>query len=61
LIVDASLVRVLLVPALMRLLGRLNWRAPGPLARIHGRYGVTDAREISPGAQHQRRQPTELS
>jgi putative drug exporter of the RND superfamily len=27
LIIDASLVRVLLTPALMRLLGRLNWRA----------------------------------
>jgi len=48
LIVDASLVRVLLVPALMRLLGRLNWWAPGPLARIHGRYGVTDARKSVP-------------
>ena len=33
-VVDATLVRALLVPATMRLLGRLNWWAPGPLARF---------------------------
>ena len=33
-LVDATLVRALLVPATMRLLGRLNWWAPGPLARF---------------------------
>jgi RND superfamily putative drug exporter len=32
--VDAALVRTLLVPATMRLLGRWNWWAPGPLARL---------------------------
>ena len=32
-VVDATLVRALLVPATMRLLGRWNWWAPGPLAR----------------------------
>jgi RND superfamily putative drug exporter len=35
LLIDASLVRVMLTPALMRLLGRLNWWAPRPLARLH--------------------------
>ncbi|HEX6489069.1 MAG TPA: MMPL family transporter [Candidatus Dormibacteraeota bacterium] len=30
---DASIVRILLVPAVMRLLGRFNWWAPGPLRR----------------------------
>jgi trehalose monomycolate/heme transporter len=40
LIIDASLVRVLLTPALMRLLGRLNWWAPQPLARLYGHHGA---------------------
>ncbi len=38
--VDAALVRTLLVPATMRLLGRWNWWAPGPLARLYRRYGL---------------------
>ncbi|WP_123027185.1 MMPL family transporter [Mycolicibacterium stellerae] len=36
-LVDATLVRMLLVPALMHLLGRANWWAPGPLTRLHDR------------------------
>ncbi|GAB1642488.1 MMPL family transporter [Krasilnikovia sp. MM14-A1259] len=39
-IVDATLVRALLVPATMRLLGRWNWWAPGPLGRLYARYGI---------------------
>jgi uncharacterized membrane protein YdfJ with MMPL/SSD domain len=42
LVVDATIVRVLLVPATMRLLGRLNWWAPGPLGRVYGRYGIRE-------------------
>jgi len=42
LLVDATLVRLLLVPATMRLLGRHNWWAPGPLRRLYGRYGVRE-------------------
>ncbi|HKJ36364.1 MAG TPA: MMPL family transporter, partial [Solirubrobacterales bacterium] len=38
--IDASIVRALLVPALMRLLGEWNWWAPGPLRRLHGRLGL---------------------
>ena len=41
--VDATLVRTLLVPALMRLLGRWNWWAPGPLGRLYVRYGISEA------------------
>jgi RND superfamily putative drug exporter len=41
--VDATLVRALLVPASMRLLGRWNWWAPGPLARLWRRYGIRDS------------------
>jgi putative drug exporter of the RND superfamily len=42
-LVDATLVRMLLVPAFMRVLGRANWWAPGPLARLHARFGVSEA------------------
>jgi trehalose monomycolate/heme transporter len=41
-LVDATLVRALLVPATMRLLGRWNWWAPGPLARVYRRYGIRE-------------------
>nr|MDT0661461.1 MMPL family transporter [Micromonospora sp. DSM 115978] len=42
-VVDATLVRALLVPATMRLLGRWNWWAPGPLARLYRRYGIHES------------------
>ncbi len=41
-LVDATLVRMLLVPAFMRVLGRANWWAPGPLARLHARFGISE-------------------
>jgi RND superfamily putative drug exporter len=41
-VVDATLVRALLVPATMRLLGRWNWWAPGPLAQVYRRYGIAE-------------------
>ena len=44
-VVDATLVRALLVPATMRLLGRWNWWAPGPLARLYRRYGIRESAE----------------
>ena len=37
--IDATIVRALLVPALMKLLGERNWWAPRPLARLHERLG----------------------
>jgi RND superfamily putative drug exporter len=40
-LVDATIVRVLLVPATMRLLGRWNWWAPGFLARFADRVGFS--------------------
>jgi len=40
--VDAALVRTLLVPATMRLLGRWNWWAPAPIARIYQRIGIRE-------------------
>jgi RND superfamily putative drug exporter len=39
---DATLVRALLVPAVMRLLGDLNWWAPNPLRWLHDRAGLGD-------------------
>jgi uncharacterized membrane protein YdfJ with MMPL/SSD domain len=38
---DATIVRVLLVPATMRLLGRWNWWAPGPLGQLADRLGFS--------------------
>lgn len=49
-IVDATLVRALLVPATMRLLGRWNWWAPGLLGRFYGRYGIHEEQPASPPA-----------
>jgi RND superfamily putative drug exporter len=42
-LVDATIVRALLVPATMQLLGRWNWWAPGPLARFWDRFGVRES------------------
>ncbi len=39
---DATVVRALLVPSLMALLGKWNWWAPGPLRRLHERIGVRE-------------------
>lgn len=38
-LVDATLIRAVLVPAFMRLAGRANWWAPAPLRRLHARFG----------------------
>jgi uncharacterized membrane protein YdfJ with MMPL/SSD domain len=40
--IDATVVRALLVPATMKLLGRWNWWAPGPLRRWWERYGFRE-------------------
>lgn len=41
-LLDATVVRGLLVPALMRIAGKYNWWAPGPLRRLHSRIGLKD-------------------
>jgi uncharacterized membrane protein YdfJ with MMPL/SSD domain len=41
-LIDASLIRALLVPSLMELLGRWNWWAPKPLRRLHYRFGLSE-------------------
>ncbi len=47
-IIDATIVRALLVPSLMRLLGEANWWAPGPLRRLHARFGIREGDEPAP-------------
>lgn len=42
-LVDATLVRMLLVPAFMHLMGQWNWWAPAPLARLHERIGISES------------------
>jgi RND superfamily putative drug exporter len=42
--VDATIVRILIVPSVMRILGRANWWAPRPLALLHRRIGASEAR-----------------
>jgi RND superfamily putative drug exporter len=42
-LIDASVIRALLVPSLMALLGDLNWWAPAPLRRLHQRIGLSDS------------------
>lgn len=42
-LVDATLVRLILVPAFMRVMGKRNWWAPKPLVRLHQRIGINEA------------------
>lgn len=42
-LIDASVIRALLVPSLMALLGKWNWWAPAPLRRLHERFGIAEA------------------
>jgi len=42
--IDATIVRILIVPSIMRILGRANWLAPRPLTRLHTRIGAGESR-----------------
>jgi RND superfamily putative drug exporter len=42
-LIDATIIRALLVPSLMQLLGDWNWWAPAPLARLYARIGLREA------------------
>ena len=42
-LIDATIVRALLVPSLMELLGKWNWWAPAPLRRLHQKIGLSEA------------------
>jgi RND superfamily putative drug exporter len=41
-VVDAVLIRAVLVPAFMRIAGDWNWWAPKPLAAVYKRFGIRD-------------------
>jgi uncharacterized membrane protein YdfJ with MMPL/SSD domain len=42
-IIDSTIIRALLVPSLMAMLGKRNWWSPGPLRRLHNRIGLSEA------------------
>jgi uncharacterized membrane protein YdfJ with MMPL/SSD domain len=50
-LIDASIIRALLVPALMVLLGPLNWWAPRPLRRLYDRIGLRESGPTPPISQ----------
>ncbi|MEZ0577234.1 MMPL family transporter [Nocardioides sp. MH1] len=54
LLVDATIVRALLVPATMKLLGRWNWWAPAPLARWWERHGFREEGRSDPAPEQER-------
>ena len=47
-LVDATLVRMMLVPAFMHVLGGWNWWAPKPLVRLHRRIGISESGDRAP-------------
>jgi uncharacterized membrane protein YdfJ with MMPL/SSD domain len=42
-LIDATIIRALLVPSLLQLLGRRSWWAPAPLRRLHARIRLSEA------------------
>ncbi|GAC1687883.1 MAG: MMPL family transporter [Candidatus Dormibacteraceae bacterium] len=46
--IDATIVRILIVPSVMRLLGRANWWAPRPLAWLHRSLGAGEPHPVKP-------------
>ena len=48
LLIDATVVRILLVPATMKLLGKWNWWAPGPMVRWWERHGLRETEALPP-------------
>lgn len=59
-LLDATLVRGVLVPAFMRTAGRANWWAPAPLRWVHDRIGLAEAPEDPHTGPLARRQPEEF-
>ncbi|MFF8971396.1 MMPL family transporter [Streptomyces sp. NPDC014995] len=57
-LMDAMVVRSLLVPAIMRLTGRATWWAPAPLRRFHARFGLSEAERPAPAGEPGRERDT---
>jgi RND superfamily putative drug exporter len=49
-LIDATIIRALLVPSLMELLGKWNWWAPAPLRKLHERWGIRETGPAPPVA-----------
>ncbi|HET9199338.1 MAG TPA: MMPL family transporter [Solirubrobacterales bacterium] len=49
-LIDATIIRALLVPSLMELLGKWNWWAPAPLRRLHDRWGISETDPVADGS-----------
>ena len=47
-LIDATIIRALLVPSLMALMGKWNWWAPRPLRRFHERFGFSESGPSTP-------------
>ncbi|KZS61654.1 hypothetical protein A4G28_20500 [Mycobacterium ostraviense] len=45
-LVDATVVRMILLPAFMFLMGQWNWWAPAPLPRLHERIGIDESTSL---------------
>ena len=54
-VVDATVVRMVLLPAFMRVLGTWCWWAPESLARLHQRFGISEGPGVAPPAQRRPR------
>jgi RND superfamily putative drug exporter len=55
-LMDATLIRGVLVPAFMRLAGDANWWAPAPLRRLYERYGISEGESVDLRAAQPQRQ-----
>jgi RND superfamily putative drug exporter len=58
-LMDAMIVRSLLVPAVMRLTGRATWWAPAPLRRFHRRFGLSEGEAAPAPTTTEPTEPTE--
>jgi RND superfamily putative drug exporter len=58
-VVDATIVRSLLVPATMRLLGRWNWWAPGPMVRLYELFALGESGRLCAAQSVEFESPTE--
>jgi RND superfamily putative drug exporter len=56
-VLDATVIRALLVPATMRLLGRWNWWAPRPLARLYHKLNLGERSADAPEVQRRTEMP----
>lgn len=46
-LIDATLVRMLLMPAFMHVMGRMNWWSPRPLAQLHQHVSISDSHDVA--------------